>query len=188
MHARIYRREHNLCRRGRSPRKTATNGMKRTNLTQGSAGAAAARGAAAGLIGGLALTALDRLVVPRLGEPVQRGHKWDERVGDTLGRLGVRLSPRGVAAAGVSTGLAYAALLGAGYGLARRRWQASPAALGLLDAALVYAASLISPEPPRSRGVRRRSRRSPALRAVSSVSVFGTATAAAYKALSRRAG
>jgi hypothetical protein len=163
--------------------------MKRLTRTTGSPAAAAARGAAAGLIGGLALIALDRLVVPRLGEPVQREGKWDDRIGGGLARFGVRLSPRGRAAAGVVTGLAYAAVLGAGYGLARRRWRESPAALGLLDAALVYAASLISPEPPRrSRGAGRRARRSRTVRAVSSLSVFGTATAAAYRALSRRAG
>lgn len=163
--------------------------MKRPSKTDISPAAAAACGAAAGLIGGLTLTALDRLVVPRLGDIVERERKWDEGVGDALGRFGVRLSGRERATAGIATGLAYAALLGAGYGLARRRWQASPAALGLLDAALVYAASLISPEPrPRPRGARRRSTRLTALRAVSSVSVFGTATAAAYRALSRRVG
>lgn len=150
---------------------------------------AAACGAAAGLIGGLALTTLDRIVVPRLGHAVQRERRWDDGVGEALSRFGVHLSPRERAVAGVAAGLAYAAVVGAGYGLARQRLQGSSAALGLLDAALVYAASLISPEPPRrSRTTRRRSNRSTAMRAVSSVSVFGTATAAAYKALSRRVG
>lgn len=163
--------------------------MKRRTKTEISPLAAAACGAGAGLIGGLTLAALDRLVVPHLGDSVQRERKWDEGVGDSLERLGVRLSGRERATAGVATGLAYAALLGAGYGLARQRWQSSPAALGLLDAALVYAASLLSPEPRRHpRGVRRRSKRLTAIRAVSSVSVFGTATAAAYRALSRRVG
>ena len=163
--------------------------MRRRMKTGISPTAAAACGAAAGLIGGLALTALDRYVVPRLGDTVPRERKWDDGVGDALGRFGVQLSDRTRATAGIATGLAYAALLGAGYGLARQRWHASPAALGLLDAALVYAASIISPEPRRRpRGSRRRSNRMTALRAVSSVSVFGTATAAAYRALSRRVG
>jgi hypothetical protein len=163
--------------------------MRRRTKTEISPMAAAACGAAAGVIGGLALTALDRLVVPRLGDTVRRERKWDEGVGDALARLGLRLSGRERATAGVATGLAYAALLGAGYGLARQRWQSSPATLGLLDAALVYAASVISPEPRRQpRGARRRSTRLTAMRAVSSVSVFGTATAAAYRALSRRVG
>jgi hypothetical protein len=163
--------------------------MKRRFKTKISPAAAAACGAAAGLIGGLVLTAVDRLVVPRFGDTVRRERKWDEGVGDALGRFGVRLSGRELATAGVAIGLIYAALLGAGYGLARQRWQASPAALGLLDAALVCAASLISPEPRRRpRGARRRSTRLTAIRAVSSVSLFGTATAAAYRALSRRVG
>jgi hypothetical protein len=162
--------------------------MKRRTKTAISPAAAAACGAAAGLIGGLTLTAFDRLLAPRLGDAAQRERRWDEGVGDTLGRFGVRLSRAQRTRAGIATGLAYAALLGAGYGLARQRWHGSPAALGLLDAALVYAASLISPEPRRPRGARRRSPRLGAMRAVSSVSVFGTATAAAYKALSRRVG
>jgi hypothetical protein len=163
--------------------------MKRRMKTDISPAAAAACGAAAGLIGGLALIALDRLVAPRLGDSVQRERKWDDGVGDALGRVGVHLSGRERATAGIATGLAYAAVLGAGYGVARQRWHASPAALGLLDAALVYAGSLISPEPRRRpRDARRRSTRLRAMRAVSSVSVFGTATAAAYRALSRRVG
>lgn len=163
--------------------------MKRRIKTEISPAAAAACGAAAGLIGGLALTALDRLIVPRLGDTVERERSWDEGVGHTLARLGVRLSGRERATAGVATGLAYAALLGAGYGLARQRWQTSPATLGLLDAALVYAASIISPEPRRRpHSARRRSTRRTRMRAVSSISVFGTATAAAYRALSRRVG
>jgi hypothetical protein len=163
--------------------------MKRRLKTEVSPGAAAACGAAAGLIGGLALIALDRLVAPRFGDTVHRERRWDERVGEALGRVGVRLSRRERTTAGIATGLAYAALLGAGYGLARQRWRSSPATLGLLDAALVYAASVISPEPRRRRrGARRRSTRLAAMRAVSSVSVFGTTTAVAYRALSRRVG
>ena len=163
--------------------------MKRRIKSEISPGAAVACGAAAGLIGGLTLTAFDRLVAPRLGETMRRERRWDEGVGDTFGRVGVRLSRKQRTTAGIATGLAYAVLLGAGYGLARQRWQGSPSAIGLLDAGLVYAASLISPEPRRQpRGTRRSSNRLGAMRAVSSVSVFGTATAAAYKALSRRVG
>jgi hypothetical protein len=149
---------------------------------------AAACGAAAGLIGGLALTALDRLVAPRLSG-THREREWDARVANALTRAGVRLSPAGRAAAGVATSLAYAALLGAGYGLARQRLRRTPAARGLIDAALVYGASLISPEPPRRpHSARRYTARAAAMQRVSSVSVFGKATAAAYRALSRRAG
>jgi hypothetical protein len=163
--------------------------MQRRLKTDSSPAAAAACGAAAGLIGGIALVALDRLIVPRLGERPQRERRWDEGVADTFARVGVGISPRKRTTAGIVTGLAYATLLGAGYGLARQQWRSSPATLTLLDAALVYAASAISPEPRlRPRSLRRRTTASMALRAVSSVSVFGTATAAAYKALSRRVG
>jgi hypothetical protein len=157
-----------------------------------SPGAAAARGAAAGLVGGIALVALDRVVVPRLTGGTGGAHRereWDEAVADTLSRVGLRLDSRGRAAAGIATGLAYAALLGAGYGLARHRLRGSPAARGLIDAALVYGASLISREPERvTRAARRVSKRNAALRGMSSVSLFGQATTAAYRALSRRAG
>lgn len=163
--------------------------MKRRSRMESSAIAAAGCGAAAGLIGGLALTALDRLVVPRLTGGAHRERQWDDAVASTLARVGLEVSGRTRAAAGIATGLAYAALLGAGYGLARQRLRGSPAARGLIDAALVYGASMMSPEPPRvPRGARRLSKRRAALRRVSSVSVFGRATTAAYRALSRRAG
>jgi hypothetical protein len=163
--------------------------MKRRSKTEISPAAAAACGAAAGLIGGLALTALDRLVMPRLVGGTRPERHWDDAVAGTLRRLGLRVSGRTRAAAGIASGLAYATLLGAGYGLVRRRMHGSAAARGLLDAALVYGASIISPEPARvSRGPRRLSKRSAALRRVSPVFVFGQATTAAYKALARRAG
>jgi hypothetical protein len=163
--------------------------MRRRKRIETSPATAAARGAAAGLVGGIALIALDRVVVPRLTGDPSRERGWDDAVADTLGRIGIRLDGRRRAAAGIATGLAYAALLGAGYGLARQRLRGSPAARGLIDAALVYGASLISPEPTR---VRRRpgrlSKGGIALRRVSSVAVFGQATTAAYRALARRAG
>jgi hypothetical protein len=163
--------------------------MKRPSRTETSPSAAAVCGAAAGLVGGLALIALDRVVVPRLDHRNHSARQWDNRVADRLARLGIRLTGRERAIAGIATGLAYAALLGAGYGLARQRSRRSPAARGLIDAALVYAASLLSPEAPRrSRRMGRLSARDGAMRRVSSVSVFGTATAAAYQALSRRVG
>ena len=163
--------------------------MSRRNRTETSAATAAAYGAVAGLIGGIALTALDRVVVPRVAGGGNRERDWDNTVARALARAGIRVSGPRRATAGVVTGLAYAVLLGAGYGLARQRLRRSPAARGLLDAALVYGASLMSPEPPRRpRGLRRLSARGVAMRRVSSVAVFGRATTAAYRALSRRAG
>jgi hypothetical protein len=162
--------------------------MKRRRRKGPSPAMAAACGAAAGLAGGLVLTTLDRLVAPRLGT-VHREREWDEGVADVLGRMGLRLSPRGRAVAGVGAGLAYAAVVGAGYGLARQRWQGSPATLKLLDAMLIYAAAVMSPEVKRKRPkAPHRPVRALAVGAVSSGAVFGRATAAAYKALSRRVG
>ena len=160
--------------------------MLRRKRTEISAAGAAAYGAAAGLIGGLALTALDRVIVPRVAGTSRRGRKWDDGVADGLARVGVRVTGRRRVVAGVATGLLYATLLGAGYGLARRRLRQSPATRGLLDAALVYGASLMVPEPPRR--ARPLSGRATAVRRVSPGAVFGTATTAAYNALSRRAG
>ena len=182
--SRIYRSEHAPCREGAQE----GCGMARRKKIDRSPGVAAACGAAAGLIGGLALLTLDRVVAPRvLGD--QRERTWDARVANSLASVGFRLSPSGRTAAGLATSLAYAALLGAVYGLARQRLQRTPAARGLLDAALVYGASLISPEPPpRPRSARRYTGRAAAMQRVSSVSIFGKATAAAYRALSRRAG
>ena len=163
--------------------------MRRRKRTEVSPAAAASCGAAAGLIGGLALTALDRVVVPRLSGDTHREREWDAAVADALGRVGLQISGTNRAVVGIATGLAYAALLGAGYGLARQRLRGTPAARGLLDAALVYGASMMSPEPPRvPRGSRRLTKRGAALRRVSSVSIFGRATTAAYKALAKRAG
>jgi len=163
--------------------------MRGRKRVETSPAVAAACGAAAGLVGGIALIALDRVVVPRLTGGTHRERQWDDAVADSLGRLGLRLEGSTRATVGIATGLAYAALLGAGYGLARQRLRGSPAARGLIDAALVYGASFISPEPPRApRGPRRLSKRGAALRRLSSVSVFGRATTAAYRALSRRAG
>jgi hypothetical protein len=161
--------------------------MKRRESALSPAGAAV-RGAAAGLIGGLTLTALDRLLLPRLGEAGHRERDWDEGVADTLARLGVHLSQRERTTAAIATGLAYSALLGAAYGVARWRWRSSPPTLRLLDAILVYAVSIVSPEPRRRARSLRRRKRSGATRAVSSVAVFGRTTAAAYKAFARRVG
>jgi hypothetical protein len=162
--------------------------MRRRKRIETSPATAAARGAVAGLVGGIALIALDRAVVPRFTGGTHRERQWDDTVASSLKRLGLRLEGRTRDGIGIAAALAYAALLGAGYGIARQRLRGSPAARGLIDAALIYGASLISPEPRVPRGLRRLSKRRAALRHVSSISVFGQATTAAYRALSRRAG
>ena len=96
--------------------------MKRSRKHDMSPSGAAARGAAAGFIGGLGLNALDRFVAPRMGG-AQREREWDKGVAAVFARVGVRLSENERAIAGIATGLVYATLLGAAYGVARQRWR-----------------------------------------------------------------
>lgn len=118
----------------------------------------AARGAIAGLVGGLAMVAAERLVLPRLPDRrAPRVRPWEARVGRAARQLGVRLSPGRRTTVAVSTQLAAAALLGAGYYVARERMQPDRAGRQLLEAGLAYGISLLAPELPRRR-VRRRVR------------------------------
>jgi hypothetical protein len=114
--------------------------------------AMAGRGAVAGLIGGVALAATDRLAAPRLTGGTARGRKWDRQVVKHAGAIGVRVPRRRASAAGVATSLAYAALLGAVYAVARERFRGLGAATGMLDAALGYGVSVVVPR--RSRPLR----------------------------------
>jgi hypothetical protein len=77
---------------------------------------AAGRGALAGLIGGAAMTAAERVVLPRLpGRHAPRVVPWDKRVSVAADLVGWDMSPRSRTAAGITTQLLYAALLGAAY-------------------------------------------------------------------------
>src|SRR5689334_25398835 len=77
---------------------------------------AASRGAIAGLIGGAAMTAAERVVLPRLpGRRAVRIVPWDARVADAADTIGWDMTPRSRAAAGITTQLLYAACLGAAY-------------------------------------------------------------------------
>lgn len=117
----------------------------------------AARGAVAGLVGGLAMVAAERLVLPRLPDRrAPRVRPWEARVGRAARQLGVRLSPGRRTTVAVSTQLAAAALLGAGYYVARERMQPDRAGRQLLEAGLAYGISLLAPELPRTRVRRRR--------------------------------
>lgn len=114
--------------------------------------ATAGRGAVAGLIGGVALAAADRLVAPRVTGGAPRGRAWDRQLAKAARDLGVRLPRDRQELAGVATSLAYAALLGAAYAVARDRFGRLPAAAGILDAGLAYGVSLVV--PPRARMLR----------------------------------
>lgn len=107
--------------------------------------ATAGRGAVAGLIGGVALAATDRLVAPRITGGAPRGRAWDRRLAQGAKDLGVRVPRARQEVAGIATSLAYAALLGAAYAVARDRFGRIPAADGILDAGLAYGVSLVVP-------------------------------------------
>jgi len=148
----------------------------------------AARGATAGLVGGAALAAAHRLVLPRFPDRINpRVHRWDARVQRAAKRMGLELSPRGRTVLGWTTQLAVATLIGAAYAVVEEQMQPSRATKQLLDSGLVFAASMLAPEmkPRRKpRGRKARLRRA-ALQRVTAPSIYGKATTLALKALAR---
>jgi hypothetical protein len=151
---------------------------------------AAGRGAVAGLVGGVAMTLLDRTLMERLGGRDQRVREWDRQVARGARRAGVRLTGGRRTAAGIATTLAYGAAIGAVYGMARSRTRDVEAAAGILDTGLVYAATLVGGapatrtkqgrgRPPQAMGLRGAAQR------VSAPAVFGRATTTAFRMLTR---
>jgi hypothetical protein len=136
------------------------------------------------------MTTAERVVLPRLpGRHAPRIVPWDHRLSSVADFVGWEMSPRSRTTAGITTQLLYAAILGAVYAAIMSR-KPSRAARDLADAALVYAASLITPELPRSkRRVRGRSRlarlRQRATEPITVPKVFGRATTLALRALER---
>jgi hypothetical protein len=161
------------------------NGKKHPSIVR-----SASRGALAGLIGGAAMATAERVVLPRIpGYRAPRAPKLDRRLADAAKLLGWEMTPRARAAAGVTTQLMYAALLGAIYGAIVSR-QPSRSTRQLLNASIRFAASLLAPEleqrPPRRRRRSRVSRlRAKALEPVTPSNVFGQATGLALRALMR---
>lgn len=151
---------------------------------------AARHGAVAGLVGGVAMTLLDRAVMPRVGGRDPQVSAWDRQVARGAKRAGVRLTAGRRTFAGVATTLAYGAAVGAIYGMARTRLRGVDAATSILDTGLVYAARLVAGAPAvSSRSGRAASRaRGGARGAVqrgSGPAVFGRATATAFHYLTR---
>ena len=136
------------------------------------------------------MTAAERVVLPRLpGRHAPRIIPWDERVSVAADLLGWEMSPRSRTAAGITTQLLYAALLGATYAAIMSR-KPSRAGRDLADAALIFAATLIAPELPRSRRRRKpRGRlakmRQRVIEPITVPKVFGRATTLALRALER---
>lgn len=152
----------------------------------------AARGALAGLVGGVAMAAAERVLLPRLPDRrAPRVAPWDARVGRAAKAAGWRLSRDQRTALGIATQLGYAALLGAGYAVARTRLRPSLAAKQLLDAGLAFGVSMLAPELPRKRsprgakGLRKQLLVRPFSAQLTPPTVYGHATTLALRALSR---
>jgi hypothetical protein len=146
----------------------------------------ALRGGAAGMVGGLAITLIEREVLARVMGGERHRSAWDDLAARGLARVGLEVGDRGRIATGVVSQVAYAGVLGAAYAVLREEARDSRAGRILLDGALTYAASLVFPDRPKP--VRRK--RSLALRRkiaepVNPADVFMRVTAMTFGALSR---
>jgi hypothetical protein len=109
----------------------------------------ALRGGAAGVVGGLAISLVEREVLARIAGGARHRSSWDDLAAHGLARVGVRIGDGGSRiAAGLTTQLAYAGVLGATYAVLREEARESRAGRVLLDGALTYAASLVFPDRP----------------------------------------
>ena len=109
----------------------------------------ALRGGAAGVVGGLAISVLQREVLTRITGGARHRSSWDDVAAQGLSRVGVRVGDGGRRiAVGLTTQLAYAGVLGATYAVLREEARESRAGRVLLDGALTYAASLVFPDHP----------------------------------------
>jgi hypothetical protein len=109
----------------------------------------ALRGGAAGIVGGLAISLVEREVLARIAGGARHRSAWDDLAAKGFSRVGVRVGDgRGRVAAGLSTQLLYAGVLGATYAVLREEARESRAGRILLDGALTYAASLVFPDRP----------------------------------------
>ena len=117
----------------------------------------ALRGGAAGLVGGLAISIVEREVLARLTGGTRHRSEWDALAARGLSRVGLEIGEgRGRIATGLATQLAYAGVLGATYAVLREQTRTSRPGRILLDAGLTYAATLVFPDRPKPA---RRSRR-----------------------------
>ena len=109
----------------------------------------ALRGGAAGVVGGLAISLVEREVLARIAGGETHRSGWDDLAARGLARVGLEVGDGGARiATGVATQLAYAGALGAAYAVLREQSRDSRAARILLDGAVTYAASLVFPDRP----------------------------------------
>ena len=109
----------------------------------------ALRGGAAGVLGGLAISLVEREVLARVAGGARHRSAWDDLAARGLARVGVRIGDGGGRiATGVATQLVYAGVLGATYAVLREPARKSRTGRILLDGAFTYAASLVFPDRP----------------------------------------
>jgi hypothetical protein len=147
----------------------------------------ALRGGAAGVVGGLAISLVEREVLARITGGARHRSAWDDLAAQGLSRVGLRVGDGGGRiAAGLTTQLAYAGVLGATYAVLREEARESRAGRILLDGALTYAASLVFPDRPAP--ARRRGRlalRRKVVDPVNPADAFVRVTSVALRAIGR---
>lgn len=147
----------------------------------------ALRGGAAGMVGGLAISLVEREVLARIAGGARHRSAWDDLAARGLARIGLEVGDGGARiATGMASQLAYAGVLGATYAVLREQARDSRAARIVLDGALTYAASLVFPDRPRpARGGRRFALRRKITDPVNPADAFMRVTSMAIVALSR---
>ena len=147
----------------------------------------ALRGGAAGVVGGLAISLVEREVLARIAGGARHRSGWDDLAARGFSRVGVRVGDGGGRiAAGLSTQLVYAGVLGATYAVLREEARDSRAGRILLDGALTYAASLVFPDRPTpARRGRRLALRRKIVDPVNPADAFVRVTSMALRAIAR---
>ena len=146
----------------------------------------ALRGGAAGLVGGVVMTLVERELLSRVAGGARHRSGWDDVAASGLSRIGFEVGDRGRIVAGVTSQIIYAGLLGAAYAVLREETRESRAGRILLEGALTYGASLVFPDRPRpvARG-RRLALRRKVVAPLNPAAAFSRVTAMTLGAMTR---
>jgi hypothetical protein len=147
----------------------------------------ALRGGAAGVLGGLAISLVEREVLARIAGGARHRSAWDDVAARGLARIGLDIGDGGGRiATGMASQLAYAGVLGATYAVLRERSRTSRAGRILVEGMLTYAASLAFPDRPKpARRGRRLALRRRLTEPVNPADAFTRVTSMTLGALSR---
>lgn len=147
----------------------------------------ALRGGAAGVLGGVAISLVERELLARITGEARHRSAWDELAARGLARVGLDVGDGGGRiATGLATQLAYAGVLGATYAVLRERARESRAGRIVLEGVLTYAASLAFPDRPMTaRRGRRMALRRKLAGPVNPADAFTRVTSMTLAALSR---